>query len=188
MALPAPVEAGYTGERYFGLVADGVLRPDDRVELLDGVIVAMPPQDPAHAFAVMRLDRVLQDLIGTRASIRVQLPFIAGTHSVPEPDIAVVPGPESRYAGAHPSAALLIVEVADSSLIQDRLTKAPIYAGSGVPEYWLVNLRDGCVEVFRSPQPEARRYVEKHIARRGERVELAALAGVSLAVDDLLPS
>lgn len=187
MVLAAPAETGYTSKRYFDLVTEGLLRPDDRVELLDGVIVAMPPQDPGHAFAVMRLDRMLHDAIGRRAAIRVQLPFIAGTHAVPEPDIAVVPGPESRYASAHPSAALLIVEVADRSLMQDRLTKAPIYAGSGVPEYWLVNLRDGCVEVFRSPQPEARRYATKRVAHRGDRVELAALPGVSLAVNDLLP-
>ncbi|MGH2361962.1 MAG: Uma2 family endonuclease, partial [bacterium] len=83
--------------------------------------------------------------------------------------------------------ALLIVEVADSSLIQDRLTKAAIYAAADVPEYWLVNLRDDCVEVSRSPSAHARQYAESRIARRGERITLVALPDASVLVDELLP-
>jgi Uma2 family endonuclease len=78
--------------------------------------------------------------------------------------------------------------VSDTSLKQDRLTKRAIYAAGGIPEYWIVNLRDDCVEVRRRPEPEARGYAGITIARRGERIELVALPGVSLAVDDLLPS
>jgi Uma2 family endonuclease len=99
----------------------------------------------------------------------------------------VVPGQLSDYDREHPATALLIVEAADSSLIQDRITKAPMYAAAGVPEYWLVNLHDDCVEVFRAPEPEARRYAERRVARRGEGLELATLAGAGVAVDDLLP-
>jgi Uma2 family endonuclease len=109
-------------------------------------------------------------------------------YSVPEPDVAVVPGQLSDYDKAHPGAALLIVEVADSSLIQDRITKAPMYAAAGVPEYWLVNLHDDWVEVFRTPEPGARGYRERRVTRRGERLDLAAFAGASVVVDDLLPS
>ena len=119
--------------------------------------------------------------------VRVQLSFVAGKRSVPEPDVAVVPGRKTDYLSAHPTTALLIVEVADSSLGQDRITKSWIYAKAGVPEYWLVNLRDDCVEVFRDPDTRARSYRTVTVARHGERLGLAALAGVSVAVDDLLP-
>ena len=188
MATPAPSEARYTAERYFKLVEEGLLGPDDRVELLEGVIVTMAPQSPRHAAAARRVERALRAAIGERAVISVQFPFIAGMYSVSEPDVAVVPGQLSDYDREHPATALLIVEVADSSLIQDRITKAPMYAAASVPEYWLVNLHDDWVEVFRAPEPEARGYTERRVTRRGERLDLAAFAGASVVVDDLLPS
>jgi len=83
--------------------------------------------------------------------------------------------------------ALLVIEVADASLTQDRITKAAIYAAAGIPEYWLVNLRDDCVEVFRAPDPGTPSYRESTIAHRGERIALASLPDASVAVDDLLP-
>jgi Uma2 family endonuclease len=188
---PAPSESGrdprYTAERYLQLFTDGVLGDDDRVELLEGVVVAMPPPSPPHDAATSRITRALFEAIGRRAAIRVQCSFIAGRYSIPQPDIAVVPGLESDYDKAHPSAALLAVEVAYSSLPQDRITKAAIYAAARVPEYWIVNLRDDCLEVFRAPEAERRRYAESRIVRRGERIEIATLPGVAVVVDDLLP-
>src|SRR5689334_14850609 len=88
---------GYSVDTYFGLVASGTLAPDERVELLEGVIVAEPPQEPRHASAITRLDSALRTAIEGRAVVRVQLPFIVGSHSAPEPDIAVVPGSEGDY-------------------------------------------------------------------------------------------
>ena len=84
--------------------------------------------------------------------------------------------------------ALLIVEVADTSLPQDRLSKARIYAAASCPEYWIVNLRDDCIEVFRVPDPGAGRFVNTAVAHRGERVELLSFPGTSVAVADLLPT
>src|SRR5207249_5011895 len=112
----------------FGLVNEGALQPDDRVELLEGVVVSMAPQSPEHASATSRIDRTLREAVGRRAVIRVQCPLLAGRYSIPEPDIAVVPGKEADYDHEHPREALLAVEVADSSLAQDRLTKSRIYA------------------------------------------------------------
>jgi len=126
--------------------------------------------------------------VGTRALVRQQFPLIAGLLSVPEPDVAVVPGRISDYLDRHPTVALLVVEVADSSIAQDRLTKSAIYAASGVPEYWVVDLGSDRVEVHRSPIPAERRYAETSVALRGGRLELVALSGASVAVDDLLPS
>ena len=193
MARPAPTEpstdARYTSERYFELVSQGVLiSPDDRVELLEGVIVAMAPQNPPHAAATSQVTRAIFRAVGERAAIRVQLPLVLRRYSVPEPDVAVVAGRESDYNHAHPTTALLIVEVADSSLVQDRITKAAIYAAAGIPEYWLVNLRDDRVEVLRSPDRRARKYTASSIARRGERIALVALPEAGVAVDDLLPA
>src|SRR3989442_12640217 len=120
--------------------------------------------------------------------IRIQLGFMAGVYSLPEPDAAVIPGAIEDYDREHPRAALLVAEVSDSSFKQDRLTKGAIYAAAGIPESWIVNLRDDCVEVRRQPEPEKRRYASIAIARRGERIEPVALPGISIAVSDLLPS
>lgn len=177
---------GYSVESYFGLVRSGELAPDDHVELLDGVIVAEPPQDPPHASAISRLTRCLGTAIGKSAVVRVQLPLIAGPFSVPEPDLAVVAGRDSDYDTKHPTAALLIVEVSFSSLPQDRLSKQRIYAAAACPEYWIVNLRDECVEVYRAPDVKARVYAERSVAYRGEELNLVAFPDVSVCVADLL--
>ena len=189
--LPAPadpvVPARWPTERYLHLIDEGVLGPDDRVELLEGVIVAMAPSNVRHDGAVGLVSSALFRAVGDRAAVRVQLSLVAGTHSLPEPDVAVVPGTPRDYTNRHPTGALLVVEVADTSLKQDRLTKGPIYAAAGIPEYWIVNLRDGCLEVRRQPEPAARRYASVAIARRGDTVDIGALGDVRVAVGDLLP-
>jgi len=188
MTQTAPAEARYTSQAYFNLVETGDLHADDSVELLEGVIIAMSPKNPRHASATTRVDTALRQAVAGRAVVRVQLPMITGAYSVPEPDVAVVPGRDSDYDDAHPTAALLVVEIADSSLLQDRLTKAAIYAAAGIAQYWLVNLRDDCIEVFSAPNMGARSYAERRIARRGECLGLAALPGSSVEVDDMLPT
>lgn len=179
----APV-CGYSVNAYFGLVHSGVLDEDDRVELLDGVIVAEPPRDPPHASGISYATDAIQRAVG---GVRIQAPFIADPFSVPEPDVAVVAGTKEDYLDLHPSTALLVVEVSDSSLQQDRLSKSRIYAGAGVPDYWIVNLRDDCVEVFRAPDAERRVYGVREVERAGDQLELVALAGAAVAVGDLLP-
>lgn len=106
---------------------------------------------------------------------------------MPEPDLAVVPGREADYLEAHPSTALLLVEVAVTSLVQDKLTKTRIYGAAGVPEYWIVNLRDDCVLVHRGPDPSRSCYRDERKATRCERLELVSLPGVRVRVSDLLP-
>jgi Uma2 family endonuclease len=188
VTTPTTVPARYTVRRYLALVDEGVLRADDPVELLEGLIVAEPPQDPPHASATGRVEDTLREVAGGRAVVRTQAPFVAGPCSLPEPDVALVPGRRADYDAAHPTEALLIVEVADSSLLQDRLTKAPIYAAAGVPECWIVNLRDDCVEVFRDPWPKRRRYATTRVVPRGDFIALAVIANARVAVDDLLPA
>jgi Uma2 family endonuclease len=188
-ALQDPVvPARWTAEQYLRLVDEGVLGPDDRVELLEGVIVSMAPQNVPHSAGVARATRVLTLALADHALVRPQLSFIAGKYSVPEPDVAVIAGGIDASDRAHPRDALLVVEVSDSSLKQDRLTKGPMYAAANLAEYWIVNLRDGCVEVRRDPEPRERRYRSVAIRRRGETIEPLGLPGVRIAVDDLLPS
>ena len=192
MAHPAPADpaapARWTTEQFLRLVRHGVLGPNDRVELLEGVIVAMPPSNIAHDGTLGLVSQALFRAVGERAVVRVQLSLVAGRHSLPEPDVAVVPGSARDYERTRPTNAFLIVEVSDTSLKQDRLTKSAIYAEAGIPEYWIVNLPDDCVEVRRRPETKPRRYASVAVAHRGETIKPAALPGVRVAVDDLLPS
>jgi Uma2 family endonuclease len=183
-----PVPARWTSEQYLSLVREGVLAPEDRVELLEGVIVTVAPSNVRHQAGVVRVSRALFRAVGELGVVRIQLPLAAGAMSLPEPDAAVVAGDVRDYDDTCPTTALLVVEVADSSLKQDRITKRAIYAAAGIPEYWIVNLQDDCVEVRRSPEPAGRRYASITIARRGDRIEPIALPAASIAVDDLLPS
>jgi Uma2 family endonuclease len=185
--LASGVPARLTAERYFALVDEGVLEPDDRVELLEGLIVAKEPQTPWHASGVRCVFDTLVAALGSRALVTQQSPFIVGRRSVPEPDVFVVPGKWQDYLRQHPGTAHLVVEVADTSLVQDRLTKSGIYAAAGVPEYWIVSRRGDHVVVAARPLVRKRRYAVVRVAGRGETITLAAFPDVTLAVGDLLP-
>jgi len=174
-------------EQYFALVERGEIRPDDRVELLEGVVVSTSPQGSPHANAIARINGLLVPLVGDRGIVRVQCSFRAGRRSVPEPDFAVVPGPLERWEHAHPDEALLVIEVADSSLPTDRLSKAAIYAAARVPQYLVVNLRGDRIECFARPIAGTSRWDVGRAALRGEQIPLVAFPGLALAVDDLLP-
>jgi Uma2 family endonuclease len=187
MAQAPQPEPLFTAERYFALVDEGVLQPDDRVELLEGVIVAMPPQSAPHAGYTALIARRLGEFVGPRAAVRSQSSLPVGRLSVPEPDVALVPGSELDYLDRHPMTALLIIEVAITSLPQDRLTKAAIYAAAGIPEYWILNLRDHALEILREPDRRLRLYASRRTARQDEILTLAALPDVQIPVASILP-
>lgn len=180
-------EGRYTARSYFSLVEEGLLAADERVELLDGIIVAMPPQAPLHATAVRLVDQALRRALGPDALVSSQLPLVASSGSVPEPDLAVLPGRIADYATKHPTTALLVVEVADSSLAQDRLTMARIYARAGIPDYWIVNLRDRVVEWFGDPDVSTRAYRSSGRAGGSTRLPLAAFPDATITAGELLP-
>jgi Uma2 family endonuclease len=166
------------------------LKPTDRVELIEGEIVEMSPIGRRHKAFVGNLTERLATRLGGRAVLWVQNPITLSPHTEPQPDLVVLGKRAVSYRDRDAEAGdvLLVIEVAESSLGYDRSTKLRLYAEAGIPEYWIVNLRDDCVEVRREPEPDARRYGSVRIARRGERIELVGLPGVSVAVDDLLPS
>ena len=166
---------------YDQMVAMGMFS-DERVELLQGVLIAMAPNDPPHASPVERLAEILTFGVARRATIRVQLPLIAADESEPEPDLAVVP--RADYSRAHPSEALLVIEVADSSLRKDRQVKAPLYAASGFREYWIVNVNARTVEVHRGPSADGWSTVTRH--GRDETLHLEALPDFPVPIADIL--
>jgi Uma2 family endonuclease len=156
---------------------------DERVELLYGSLIAMSPQGPAHDFAIQKLNRILVLTLADRADVRIQSSFAAGDHSEPQPDVAVVP--RGDYGEAHPAEALLLVEVADSSLKKDRTVKARLYAERGVPEYWIIDLRGGVVEVHSEIVNGAYSRVTPY--RKGAVIRLQRFDDVALSVADFLP-
>ena len=155
----------------------------DRVQLLDGVLVQMSPQGDDHARTIVRLNNLLARRVGERADVAPQVPFRAGPYSRPEPDLAI--WPLAGDGEPVPERPLLVIEVAASSVREDRVVMAPIYAAAGVPEYWIVNLRDGVVE--RHTEPDGERYARVEPLRRGDLVRLIAMPELELAIADVLP-
>jgi Uma2 family endonuclease len=168
-------------DEYDKLVDIGAFK-DERIELLEGVLLRMSPHGPLHDGTVERLTRVLFRSLDPRAAIRVQSAVAAGDGSEPEPDLAVVP--PGDYCQAHPNAAWLIVEVADSSLDRDRGIKARVYAAMDVPEYWVVNVADRCVEVHAQPGPTG--YGSIVSVGVGKKIRLRHFPEIEIAVDDIV--
>ena len=186
-----PSAGDLTVERYFALAEQGAFEPDERVELLEGVVVPMAPQSPRHSSGITSVDYVLRPLIGDRGVFRIQMPLVVGSWSVPEPDLAIVEPPRSRYDFEHPTGALLVVEVSQHTLASDRIVKSRLYASVAIPEYWIVRPAEDCVEVLRAPDADAdadaKCYRDHAVLRRGDRLTLVAFPDATVAVSDLLP-
>ena len=179
----------FSVDEYHRMAEAGILTEKDRVELIDGEIVEMTPISSRHASVVKRLNALLTGCLGARAIVSVQDPVQLSKESEPQPDVVLLRPTPDFYAGSHPEPVdtLLLIEVADTSLLQDRLSKAAIYAAAGNPDYWIVNLRDELVEVMRHPDAGEARYREVRTAARGEWLELVALPACGVAVTELLP-
>jgi Uma2 family endonuclease len=155
---------------------------NERVELLYGTVVRMSPHGAPHDATVQRLNELLVLALHGRAGVRVQSAFAASDGSEPEPDIAVVP--PGDHDAAHPSAAWLIVEVADSSLVKDRTVKGKLYGESGVSEYWVVNLADAIIEVHTEIVGGSYSRVTPY--RKGESIALRQFPDVQIPVTGAL--
>lgn len=182
MAVAAVEVHRWTREEYERMAAKGFFAPDARVELIDGIVYDMTPQNGPHASAVHRGLKVLERAFPDHY-IRVQSPLALTEDGEPEPDLAVVPGTIDDYDESHPSTALLVVEVADHSLSHDRSVKIPLYARSGIPEAWLQNLKRKTLEVYRDPMDGA--YQTKLVLRMGDTVSPLAMPGAQIPVADL---
>ncbi|HYN76267.1 MAG TPA: Uma2 family endonuclease [Lamprocystis sp. (in: g-proteobacteria)] len=184
MSAIAPLHH-WTRAEYERMVESGAFKPGARFELLDGEIIAMSPQGPQHVTSVQLVAEALRERLPPGCVVRVQAPIALDDDSEPEPDICVVRGQIRDYARSHPSAALLVIEVADSSLEHDRTDKARAYARNEIPEYWVINVKERIIEVYTQPWPTG--YGCKTIRSEQDFITSASVAVVQLAVVELLP-
>jgi Uma2 family endonuclease len=133
------------------LAETGILGPQEKLELIEGDIVEKMTQNAPHSTGICRTEEALRQTFSEGYVVRVQMPLAAAPTSQPDPDLAVVPGSLEDYEEAHPTTAVLVVEVSDSTLAYDRTVKARLYAGAGVAEYWSLNLNERRLEVHREP-------------------------------------
>ena len=180
-ASPAEVIRPLRRVEYDQLVALGVFQ-DERIELLDGALYQMSPIGVPHNFAVQELTEFLVLALHGRAKVRPQMSFAASELSEPEPDLTITP--LVSWDAEQANQAHLIIEVAESSLAIDRGRKRRLYASCGVPEYWIVNLPERCIEVYTVPEGNAYARVEKY--EPGQSIRLGAFSDVEIRVSDVL--
>jgi len=167
---------------YHRMAEVGILAPDERVELLDGELIAVPPMNSPHGGGITGINQLLAHRFYGRALVRVGLPVTIDDHSEPEPDFALVGLEENEWRDRHPVAGdvLLLIEVADSSRDFDLKKKAPIYARAALPEFWVVDVVDRRLIVHRDPV--AGRYAMTRVLRPGERIAPLAFPADELEV------
>jgi len=163
----------------------GILGEDDRVELLEGVIVEMSPQGPKHARLIRRLCDPTFVSVAPDHVVQCQLPLTLGHDSEPEPDVSVVRRADAASKASHPTTAALVFEVAGDSLQKDRLTKSALYASAGISEYVIVNVEQECLEVHRDPDAASRRYRTLITLSGADRFESTAVPGFAFRVASL---
>lgn len=190
--IPPTRTRRWTRVEYERLVELGVFQPGERLELIDGLLVVREPQGSRHAGTIRRVLAALRRALGDAWQIDSQLPIALDADSEPEPDVAVVPRDPGTYLDAHPSRAVLIVEVAETSYRIDREYKASLYARAGIADYWIIDLAHDAVEVHRDPEvspdaPYGWRYRGVVTLRRPAVIALLAEPGSPIPVADLLP-
>ncbi|HEX8340593.1 MAG TPA: Uma2 family endonuclease [Tepidisphaeraceae bacterium] len=197
--VPVPVAAAaYVAEPVFRLTVDqyhtmidrGILTPDDRVELIEGILVYRMSKNPPHVFCNEQVARALLALLPAGHFLFRQDP-ITLEDSEPEPDIAVICGDTNDFRGRHPNASevQMVVEIAESSLLIDRGIKRRAYARAGIACYWIVNLNDRVIEVHTDPDATGPAYCTQQVYAIDTKVAVV-IAGQTvgeIAVADVLP-
>jgi len=180
------VRHAFTVDEWDRMGEAGLFGEGARVELLDGEVIEMAPIGSAHAGCVNRLSRLLISLLGELAVVAPQNPVVLNEISQPQPDVAVLAPRQDMYSRSHatPADILLLIEVADTSLAFDRDTKAPYYAACGVTETWIVDIEGERILVMRSPASSG--YAKIRRLRRGHELDIEAMPGISIGVDDVL--
>ena len=175
----------WTVDEYHRMGEVGLLDADSRVELIEGEIVEMAPIGDAHAAISNRLNRLLVLAVSERGIVAVGNPVRLSSRSEPQPDFSVLrPRADYQTRGPRPDDVMLAVEVSDTTLRRDRRVKLALYARAGIPEFWIVNLEAGEIEIYRSPAGDAYAAVERKGA--GDVATIEALPGVTIAVSQIL--
>jgi Uma2 family endonuclease len=182
----------WTRAEYDRLIQLGVFRPGEPLELIGGELMVAEPQSSEHYTAIRRCARALEAAFGPGWDVRTQGPIGLDEESEPEPDVAVVAGTIDDYRHAHPPRPVLTVEISLSSLVLDREHKGSLYARAGLADYWVVNLVDRVLEVYREPvvdvdAPFGWRYAHREVVTPAGRAAPLAASAVTVTVSDLLP-
>jgi Uma2 family endonuclease len=171
---------------YHRMAETGVLRPDARVELLDGKIIDMSPIGPFHGGLVKRLSRIFNLAAKGRWIVSIQDPVRLNDHSEPEPDVMLLKPAADDYTSRHPQPedVFLLIEVSDTTLEYDRGEKLPAYGRAGVAEVWIVNLNEATIEVYREPHFTG--YGSKTVLRAGDQAAPQVFPDASVNAGELL--
>ena len=183
-AARAPAPHRWTRRQYDQMIEAGILNEEDRVELINGEIIEMSPRGSLHSTLVYLTAETLRPAYPEGLMIRTQMPLALDPDAEPEPDIAVVEGRPRDYLDELPTTAILVIEVSDTTLMTDRTRKTRLYARHGIPEHWILNAVDECLEVHRAPTGET--YQTKLTLRRGDAI--TPPKGINtIEVADVLP-
>lgn len=177
----------WTVEDYSRMIEAGILQPEDKVELIEGQIVQMAAKGTAHGAAVRRTAELLRDLLAGQASVHTQDPIQLDNRSEPEPDVAAVRVDSLDYADHHPTPEeiYLVIEVADTTLAKDCGSKARAYAGAGIADYWVLDVSDRRLHVFREASKTG--YQSEVVLGEDATVEPLSFPSLSLPVNQMLP-
>ncbi len=183
-----PRRQGITVDEYHRMSERGSFAPDARVELIDGVIIDMPPIGSLHAAIGSRLDSLLREAVGSQALVRCQWPLQLGDDSEPQPDLALVRPVENFYEDRHPTAAdtLLVIEISATTLNDDLSTKLLLYARHRIPEYWVVDVANHRLHSFRRPRDAD--YEQAGSVDRPREMEISALPGIAVDLSRIFGS
>lgn len=175
----------FTVQQYHKMLESGILTEDDRVELIRGEIIEMSPIGTKHAACVNRLINLLVQLLGKRVIVAAQNPIALNDNSEPQPDVALLKPRDDFYATAHPQPQdiLLLIEVADSTIIYDREEKIPLYAEANIIEVWLVDINEQIVEIYQ--QPTAAGYQQMQKFTSGQSLSIQAFPNVIINVNEI---
>ncbi len=178
----------FTVAEYLAMAKAGILTEDDRVELIDGVVIDMAPVGSRHIGCVNCYNRELSEAVGRRVIVQVQSPVRLDDNTEPQPDVALLREKADGYASGHPGPedVLLLIEVADSSLGYDRNEKLPRYARAGIPEVWLTVLPEGVVEAHTEPTEGGYRVTRR--LRAGDVLRPGCFDDVEIPVDAVMPA
>lgn len=176
----------WTVDDYHRMIATGILTRSDRVELLEGQIVEMVPQDPPHASRIDDGGDYLKALFVNRAKVRVQLPITIAPGSEPEPDFAIVRFDEHRYRNRHPNPndVFCVIEVAATTWRRDYTYKTGIYAQAGICEYWILDLNRQQVTVLK--HPDGKTYSSEQVFTAADQIAVEAFPDIVIALHNLL--
>ena len=176
----------FTVDDYYRMAEAGILQPTDRVELVEGEVVEMSPIGDRHAMAVNRATMVFARGLGDKVVVSVQNAVRIDRYNEPQPDVVLIRPREDFYGVRHPRPddVVLLIEVADTTVRYDRNVKVPIYARSGIPEIWIVDLNKEVIHIYRGPSHGV--YSQLETKRRGESVSPEAFPSFTIAIDELI--